>query len=224
MKVVCPEHVKTISFDSEWRAEVTVHQTLVFLDNAARGSLQDHCTVSADSPLADFYWKSDDAKEVGRRRRGRDTIVIDWRPREPVVPYALHHHEFSWSPSGSHGSPALCTELRCEMKTGLFQCDIVAQQDFENAVVFERPSWWVLSNERKLIKYALKQLDEQGERPTITDNGYRVEWKLLGPKVGARFVLVAFRRHGVAIWQEELRKTSLFGRARDLIGRVASTT
>jgi len=223
MKVVCPEHVKTIAFDSEWRAEVTVRQTLVFLDHGVRGTLQDHCTVDPNVPLTDFYWKSEDATEVGRKRRGRDTIVIDWKPRERVVPYALHAHEYTWLPSGSHGSPALCTELRCEMKTGLFQCDIVAQQEFENAVVFERPSWWVLGSERKLIKHALKQLESSGDRPLIGDNGYRVEWKHLGPKVGARFVLVAFRRHAIAIWQEELRKSSIVGRARDLIGRVAST-
>jgi len=222
MNVICPEHVKTIRLDPEWRAEVTVRQTLVFLDARQRGSVRDVCEVDPGAEADSFTWRSDDATEVSRRMRGKDTIVVDWKPRASPVPFALYHHQYSWNPKGSLGSPALSTELCCGMRTGLFQCEIVAANEFEAAVVFERPRWPFLNTERKLIKYALKQMEASSERPTMGDGGRRIEWKVLGPKVGARFVMVVFRRHGLAVWQDQLQKTSLFGRARQFIGRLAS--
>ena len=81
----------------------------------------------------------------------------------------------------------------------------------------------MLNTERKLIRYALKQMDASSERPTIGDGGRHIEWKLVGPKVGARFILVVFRRHGVAVWQDQLQKSTLFGRARQFLGRLTSS-
>jgi hypothetical protein len=98
---------------------------------------------------------------------------------------------------------------------------IVAPHEFEAAVVLERPRWWFAKSERSLIKSALKRLEGPGERPAIVDGGRRIEWKLLGPKVGAGFVLVVFRLHGIALSQDQIRKTSFFGRARQLVGRSA---
>lgn len=224
MKLICPEHIKTIRFDPEWRAEVIVRQTLVFLNAGKRGCVHDYCGVTSDAEVDKFSWRSQDATEVGRRRRGRDTIVIDWQPRGPIVPFALYEHQYSWFPEGTLKTLTVCTELRCEMKTGLFQCEIIAPHEFEAAVVFERPRWRSLNSERKVIKYALKLLEGPSERPAIVDGGRRIEWKLLGPKVGARFILVVFRRHGVALTQDELQKSSLSGRARQLIGRLASSS
>jgi len=217
MNVICPEHVKTIQFDPEWRTEVAVRQTLVFLDKAERGTLRDVCAVPPDEDAHTFLWRSDDAIEVGRRKRSSDTIVVDWRPKEKVVPHALYQHQYSWCPTGSQGKMAFCIDLRCEMKTGLFECDIVATQELEAAIVFDPPRWRSLNSEAKMIKHALKQMETPGERPAIGDGGRRIEWKVMGPKVGARFILVAFRAHGVAVWQEQLRENSLFGRARKLL-------
>jgi hypothetical protein len=221
MKVICPVHVKTIRLDLEWRAEVTVRQTLVFLDARRRGLLHDACIVDPGTELERFAWRSDDGKEIGRRRRGKDTIIIDWLPRDRVVPLVLYEHQYSWHPSGLQSTSALCIGLHCDLKTGLFQCEIVAPHEFEAAVVLERPRWWFSKSERSLIKSALKRLEGPGERPAIVDGGRRIEWKLLGPKVGAGFVLVVFRLHGIAMWQDQIRKTSFFGRARQLVGLSA---
>ena len=223
MNVICPEHVKTIHLDPEWRAEVTVRQKLVFLDARQRGSVRDTCEVEAGAEADSFTWRSDDATETGRRKKGRTTVVVDWKPRTSPVPFALYEHQYTWNPKGAAAAPALSTELCCGMKTGLFQCEIVAQNEFEAAVVFERPRWPLLNTERKLIRYALKQMDASSERPTIGDGGRHIEWKLVRPKVGARFILVVFRRHGVAVWQDQLQKSTLIGRARQFFGRLTSS-
>jgi hypothetical protein len=226
MNVICPEYVKTIRLDAEWRAEVIVKQTLVFLDRPGREHLQDTCAAGPGADLDTFIWRSDDASEIRRRLHKRNAVVVDWRPNGAVVPFALHGHQYSWRPIGSQAAPALCTELQCEMKTGLFQFEIAASEEFESAVVFERPRWWrFLNTERKLIKYALKQLEMPAAgvgQAAVADGGRRIAWKILGPKVGARFIAVAFRRHGMAIWQDRLQKTSFGGRARQLIGRPAT--
>ncbi len=225
MNVICPEYVKTIRIDAEWRAEVIVRQTLVFLEAPGRDPLQDTCAVGSGADLDTFIWRSDDATEIRRRLHKRNAVVVDWRPNGRVVPFALHEHQYSWRPIGSQSAPALCTELLCEMKTGLFQFEIAASEEFESVVVFERPRWRFLNNERTLIKYALKQLETPSAgvgQAAVADGGRRIAWKVLGPKVGARFIAVAFRRHGMAIWQDRLEKTSIGGRARQLIGRTAT--
>jgi hypothetical protein len=223
MKIICPEYLKTIRLDSEWRAEVIVQQKLVFLKPPAPGCLRDVCAVTPGTSVDELAWKSFDAREISRRLRGDDCIVIEWEPKEPVVPFALYEHEYICSPRGAYSSSALHADVRCEVKTGLLQFEIVTPNEFEAAVVFERPGMRRISSERKLIKYALRQLHASGERPAIVDGGRRVQWKVLGPRVGVSFVLVAFRRNGVAIWEDDLRKTSMFGRARALFGRLAST-
>jgi hypothetical protein len=222
MKVICPEHVKTIRIDRDWRAEVMVRQTLVFLAAGGRGCLYDHCAVGPETELGDFVWTSDDGREVSRRRRG-DTIVIGWEPRDPVVPYALYEHQYRWRTPGSHAAHALCTEVGCELKTGVFRFEIVGPHEFEAGIVFERPRWPIVNSQRKLVKYALKRLHATEERLPIADGGRRVEWKVLGPRVGTRFIVVVFRRYGIALLEDELRKRSLVGRARQLFGRLAST-
>jgi hypothetical protein len=44
-----------------------------------------------------------------------------------------------------------------------------------------------------------------------------------GPPVGARFIVAVFRKYGIALLEDELRKRSLVGRVRQLFGRLAST-
>ena len=215
--VICPEHIKSITFDSDWRAQISVKQTLVFLDKPETGDLYDTCAIAPGTAMEDFLRRSPDSAESRRRRRGREHIVVDWVPRSPVTPYALYDHQYTWSPSGSHAQPAFCSEFQCEMKTGTFVLEIVAPGAFETAVVFERPRWPRLTSERKLMKYALKQMETEDSRATTVDQG-RVEWKILAPRIGTRYICVAFQFNGVALWQDRLRKGSLVGRMRHLIG------
>lgn len=221
--VICPEHVKTIHLDGERGSRAIVRQSFVFLEVPSPGDLHDTCLVDPEVAVEYFALDSPDGKELGRRRRGRDTIVVDWEPRERVIPYALYEHQHSWFPGLAIGQPALCTEFCCETRTGTFVLEIVAEGGFDAAVAFERPRWRPLRTERSLIKYALRQLESGGERPTIAPNGRLVEWKVLGPKMGARYICVAFHQNGVALWQDTLKKASIGGRMRQLFGRLAPT-
>jgi hypothetical protein len=217
--VICPEHIKSICVDPEWRAQITVKQTLVFLDTPDTGDLHDSCAIAPGTPLEDFLRRSPDSAETGRRHRGRDHVVVDWVPRARVIPYALYDHQYSWSPAGSasHPQPAFCGEFQCELRTGTFVLEIIAPGPFEDAVVFERPRWPRLNTERRLMKYALKQLEGEPQRATTVDQG-RVEWKILEPRIGTRYVCVAFQFNGIAQWQDRLKKGSFVGRMRQLIG------
>ena len=221
--VICPEHVKTVSIDRDGRARVDVRETLVFLHAPQPGDLNDTCSMNAETTLATFIRQSPDAIDTAQHLRGKDTVVIAWKPKGDVVPYALYDHQYSWFPLGSHSQPALFAEYHCEKRTGTFVLEMVTPQDFEVAVTFPRPGWLHMRSQRTLIKYALKKLETGADRPTIVDNGQRAEWRILGPKVGSRHICVVFHRHGVALWQEELKKGTLLNKFNQLIGRVAPT-
>ena len=221
--VICPEHVKTMSIGTDGRARVDVRETMVFLKAPQPGNLYDVCTLDKEITLDGFIRQSPDAIETGRRRRGRDTILIDWKPKNAVVPYALYDHQYSWFPPGSHSEPALCSEFRCEKRTGTFLLEMITPQEFEAAVAFPRPGRSHMKSEKNLIKYTLKQLEAGSEGPTIADNGQRVEWRIVGPRLGRSYVCVVFHRHGIALWQDLLKKGTLRYKIQELMGRLAPT-
>ncbi len=221
--VICPEYLKTITIDVDGRARVDVRETLVFLHQPPPGDLYDSCSIDAQAPVSTFIRQSPDAMDTGQRLQGKGTVVVDWKPKSAVVPYALYEHEYSWFPPGSHSQPALFAEFQCEKKTGNFVFEMITPQGFETAVAFPRPGWTHMRSERTLIKYALKKLETAAERPAISDNGQRMQWKIVGPKVNSRHVCVVFHRHGVALWQEELKKGTLRNKINQLMGRLTPT-
>jgi hypothetical protein len=221
--VICPEQVTTILIEPTWRARVTVRQTLVFLEAPEPGDLRDTLPGDADATVGGFIEGSPNATEIARRKRRGGGILVYWKPREPVTPYALYTHEYSWNPSASYELTALCTECRCDKKTGILGLEIVTPGTVETVVAFKRPRWQRLSSERSVVKYALRQLESASERPVISSDRRRVELKVLGPKVGDRYVCVVFHQYGVAHWQEKLKTESITGRLRHLIGRSAPT-
>jgi hypothetical protein len=222
--VICPEHMKTVSIDRDGRARIDVRETLVFLQSPHAGDLSDTCTLEPGAALATFIRQSPDAVDTGQRFLGRSTVEVAWKPKEPVVPYALYDHQYSWFPPGSHSQPALFAEFRCDKKMGNFVFEMITPQAFETAVAFPRPGWQHMRSERTLIKYALKKLDAgAAERPAISDNGERVQWRIVGPRVGATYVCVVFHRYGVALWQDELKKGTLRHKFNELMGRFAPT-
>ena len=93
---------------------------------------------------------------------------------------------------------------------------------FDTAVFFERPRWPLLNTERRLVRYALAQLESGAQRAGIFDNDQRVEWKIVGPRKGARYLCVIFHRNGCVLWQDRLKKTSIAGRLRQMVGLVPS--
>jgi hypothetical protein len=219
-EVICPEHIKSISIDAVGRARVTLTQKLVFLQVPRPGDLRDVCDVDSDTTFDNFILQSTDAVETGRTRRGPGSIVVDWEPRSGITPYALYEHQQIWFPAGSYAQPALWTEFHCEVRTGVFRLEMYTPESFEAAVVFERPRWPILNSERRVVKYALRLLDDGGERATIVDEGQRINWKVVAPKVGTRYICVGFHQHGVLLCRNRLTKTSIAGRLRRLTGRV----
>lgn len=219
--VICAEHVKTIAIASDWKAKVTLRQKLVFLAAPEAGDLHDTCTVDRETTFENFIAQSPDSAEIARRRLGRDAIVIDWQPRSRVTPYAIYDHEISWFPAGSFEQLSLTEQFQCDARTGEFVFEMLTPQSFEAAVVFERPRWTLLHTERRRVKYALNLIDVGGaERASILDNGQRLEWKILGPKMGTRYMCVAFHHNGILLWRDKLKKSTLLGGMRQLVARL----
>jgi hypothetical protein len=218
---ICAEHIKSVCIGPEGRAKVTVQEKLVFLEPPEIGDLQDTCTVDNETTFDNFIRHSPDSVEGGRRRIGATTFVMDWMPKSVVTRYGLYEHEYSWFPAGSQLQPAVLAEYRCDRRTGHFLCELITPQAFEAAVVFERPRWPLLNSERAVMRYALKQIDAGGGCPSILDNGQRIEWRIAEPKIGARYMCVAFHQNGLLLWNDTLEKNSLAGRVRRLVGRFA---
>ena len=220
--VICPEWQKTILIESDWRAHVTTRRTLVFTDPPHQGDLRDNYPIDPDSALEILFYDSPDAVEVGRRRRGAHTLQISWMPKDPVLRYALYHHEDSWIHPASHKCAAVAAHYRCDMKTGLFTIEFVTPGSFETGVAFRRPRWRRFRSERSLIKYAMAQLHgEKAAHPRLDEGGRRATWRIDGPHRGDGFVFVLFHEHGVVEWERRLRETSLAGRMRRFFGQTA---
>lgn len=213
--VVCPQHVKTIRVHEAARIEVIDRRSLVFLDLPEPGDLRDVVPITAEG---ESPYLSPDAIELHRISTRKGTQVC-WLPREPIVPYALYTHQHGWMSPGQRAQAVLYNEFRCEMRTGTVDLEIVGQSRFEAAVAFKRPRWRRLTTERSLIKYALRQLESGGEPAVIADDGARLEWKLLGPKLGDRYLYVAFEEKGVELWRKRLEPKSFAARMRRLIAR-----
>jgi hypothetical protein len=219
--VICAEHVKSICIGGDGRAKVTVREKLVFLGQPSVGDLQDTCLVDRETTFDNFIRHSPDSVEGGRHRTGATSFVIDWMPKSLVTRYALYDHEYSWFPQASQLQPALLADYICQSKTGQFLCELITPQSFEAAVVFERPRWPFLNSERRLVEYALKQIEAGGGRPSIADNGQRIEWRIAEPKIGTHYMCVAFHQNGMLLWNDTIQKTSFAGRMRRLVGRFA---
>lgn len=214
--VVCAEDVKSICVEPGVGALVTVRRTLVFLEVPEPGDLVDTIPETGSDPTSALY-ESPDALEIARAPRGR-AMLVAWRPRQAVTPYALYTHQYSWRPSGSYAQAAQYTEIGCQMRTGALVLEMITPASFEAAVVFKRPSWPRLKTERSVMQHALRVLDaNEGERPAILEHGRRVEWKLVGPKAGDRYICVVFHAHGVAQWQDRIKATSFTGRLRQMM-------
>ena len=216
-RLVCPEEVKTITVDAQWHAKVTVRRMLVFMDLPEDGDLRDIVPVDPYRDADSSIIESPDASDIGRRQVSSGTCVY-WRPHEPIVRYALYTHQRSWSSPAWDAKDVLWTELRCTDRTGIMAVEMIAPTAFQAAVAFKVPGWRQLGTERRLMKYALQQIDTSRSRPIIRDARQRVEWKVTAPQIGDRYICIAFTAEGLAEWQQKLKETSVKGRLRRLLG------
>lgn len=221
--VICPELVRTIWIENDWRARVSVKRQLVFLEHPGERDLRDIYPAGPGEDLDQLAYDSPDAIELSREKRRDGSLAVYWQPRGPITPYALYEHQDSWVPPTSHQQAAIFAEYRTEGKTGVVGTEIITPQTFETAVAFERPRWPRLTSDQALVKYAFKLLESNmGDRPTIANDGKRLEWTIVGPKARASYVCVAFHEGGVAEWQERMKNMTIFGRARRLVAGWAT--
>ena len=218
--VVCAEQVRTIWIETDWRARVRSTRTLVFLEHPGERDLRDIYTAGPGLRFESLAYDSPDAIQVTREKRRDGSVLIYWQPRVHIMPFALYKHQDTWVPPTSHQQAAIFSEYRGEGKTGVVTTEIVTPLTFETAMVFERPRWPMLTSELALVKYAFKHLEETRDPPPIAPDGKRLEWKINGPRRGARYVCVAFHEHGVSEWQEKLKSATLSGRLTALVGRA----
>jgi hypothetical protein len=212
--VICPRYLKTITIDDAATVQVAVERTLVFLREPEPGDLRDLIPLPPGDGAIE---RSPDSVEL-RRKTGAAGTTIYWLPRERVVRYALYEHRYGWRSAGFPGEAALYTEFSCEHRTGMAQLEIIAPRPFETAVAFRRPPWRRMGSVERLVKHALRQLEQsQGQRPELTDHGSRLVWTLTQPRIGERYACVAFHEHGVALWQNRLEASSLTARLRRLV-------
>jgi hypothetical protein len=210
--VICVESTQTIAIDEEWRASISAKRKLVFVEPPSAGDLRDTYSVGLDRALSGVIYSSSDAVELGREEVA-GSLTLYWWPRDPVALYRLYEHESGWRPATTFDTSALCLEYTCDMRTGVFTFECLASAPFEAATVFKRPRWPRRLTERTAIENAVKHLNVAAQSPHITEDGRRVTCDISEAKVGERYILVVFRKHGVAECERWLKETSMYGRA-----------
>jgi hypothetical protein len=213
--VVCTEHVKSIAVASDGRTDVTIQRALVFLAPPQPGDLRDVISIDPDADLNGISIASPDSTELARTRC-RSGMQVCWTPRESIIPYALYTHECRWSAPGWCVESAVYSELRCDTRTGTMILEIATPGPIETAISFKRPRWRHMTTERSLVKYALAG-SESHQHATMSEDGRRATWRVVGPRTGDRYVCVVFGENGVKQWEKRLEATSLAARMRRLL-------
>jgi hypothetical protein len=142
-------------------------------------------------------------------------------PRDPIVLNALYEHQYGWRPSARFDDAAICVEYECNMRTGIFTIELASARNLDAAVLFERPRWPPRLTERHIIRTALQRLNAPGSTARIVNEGTRIVGEVEAPRVGGRYLFVAFRPCGIADCEEWLAKTSLLNRCQRTISEWA---
>lgn len=214
--VICVNGTQTIAIDAEWRACITTRRMLVFLEPPAVGDLRDTYEMGSGRPTSSVIFSSPDAVEMARAQRPSG-VTVYWWPQNPVALYTLYEHENGWMPAATFNGSALCLEYQCDMRTGAFAIECVAPVPFDAAVVFKRPRWPRELTERTIVGHALKHLKTAPGAPRILEDGRRIACDIRGPRVGERYMFVAFQQCGIADCERWLQETSVAGRARRVV-------
>ncbi len=121
--------------------------------------------MNAETTLGAFIRQSPDAIDTAQRLRGKDTVVIDWKPKGDVVPYAFVRSPVQLVSTRLAFAAGAVRRVPVRKANGHFVLEMVTPQDFEAAVSFPRPGWLHMRSQRTLIKYALKKLETGAEPP-----------------------------------------------------------
>ena len=215
--VICVNGTQTISIDDEWRPSISTKRTLVFLEMPDAGDLRDTYGLGSGEVVSSVIYSSPDAVELAREQSSSGSVTLYWWPRDPVALYTLYEHENGWAPTATFDRAALCHEFLCDMRTGAFTIECLGPMPFETAVVFRQPRWLRPPTERAVVSHALKLLKTAPEAPRILDEGRRIACDIRAPKVGERYLFVAFLKCGIADCERWLDETSILNRARRIV-------
>jgi hypothetical protein len=210
-----------VSIDEEGHPEINFTKLLVFLEPPSAGDLQDVYALGTSQPTSGTIYESPDAIEVAREEPEPGRQIVSWLPREPIVLNALYQHQYGWRPSTRFDDTAMCVEYDCNMRTGVLTIELAATRKFDAAVLFERPRWPLRLRERHIVRAALQRLKAPEPAPRIVNEGTRIIGEIEAPRVGGRYLLVAFGPCGIADCEEWLARTSLLNRCQQTISEWA---
>lgn len=215
--VICVHGTQSVSIDEDGQPEINFRKLLVFLEPPSAGDLRDVYALGASQPISGTIYVSPDAIEVSRAEPEPGRQIISWLPRDPIVLNALYEHQYGWRPSARFDDAAVCVEYDCNMRTGLFTIELASPRKFDAAVLFERPRWPLRLTERHIVRAALQRLKASDPAPRISNEGTRIIGEVEGPRVGSRYLLVAFRPCGIADCEQWLARTSLLHRCQQAV-------
>src|SRR5215813_4352958 len=195
---ICVHDTQSVSLDSQGHAEIKFRKVLVFLERPEAGDLRDAYALGSDTASSATIFESPDAVEVLREEPAPGRLEIVWLPGEPIILNALYEHQHGWRPSATFDDPAVCIEYDCNLPTGIFTIELASATQFDAAVLFKRPRWPRRLTGRDIVSEALQQLKMPGPAPEISADGAMVMGEVNAPRVGDRYLLVAFRRCGIA--------------------------
>ncbi len=203
---ICVHCTQSVSIDQQGHAEIKFRNLLVFLEKPEAGDLRDAYALGSGTAT---IFESPDAVEVFREEPAPGRLEIVWLPGGPVILNALYEHQHGWQPSATFDDPAVCIEYDCNIPTGIFTIKLASAMQFDAAVLFKRPRWPRRLTGRHIVSAALQQLKMPGRAPEISPDGAMVVGEVHEPRVGDRYLLVAFRRCGVADCEEWLKRSSI---------------
>ena len=195
-----------IKVNVEGTPSITSTRGLVFIENpkiGKHGELFDLFGLDKHIQINHIDWKSPDAIEIGRRRKGRNKVVIHWEPKEKInILSSPYNHTFHWTPLISYNDSGNYFEIYRDNPAGHINVSIETQKEIEYSVAFKNPKNF--KNDIERYKHALNLKNPECPQPLT--GGKKIEWAMDNPEIGAIYTICFFYKDGVAYWKQILNK------------------
>lgn len=195
-----------IKVNVEGIPSITSTRELVLIKNpkiGKDGELFDLFGLDKRIPINRIDWKSPDAIEIDRKRKGRNKVVIYWEPKENIkILSSPYNHTFQWTPLISYNDPGNYFEMYRDNPAGHIKVSIETQKEVKYSVAFKNPKSF--KNDIERYKYALNL--KKPECPQPLAEGKKIEWAMDNPGIGAIYTICFFYKNGVAYWKQILNK------------------
>jgi len=210
--ILITENIVTIQKDYRIKINVkgapsiTSTRGLVFIKKpkiGKYGELFDLFALDKHLQINRIDWKSPDAIEIGRRKKGRNKVVIHWEPKEKIkILGSPYNHTFHWTPLVSYNDSGNYFEIYRTNPAGHVKVSIETQKEVEYSVAFKNPKNF--KNDIERYKYALNLKNPKCPQPLA--EGKKIEWEMDNPKIGAIYTVCFFYKDGVLYWKQILKK------------------